>query len=79
MVVPDPIKFLLRMGIRMHGKRTMRFIHQGFPGPVKLLVPSQERRFGYVISSDDESNPDSGAVEFYGMKFCVKFMWQISL
>lgn len=67
------------MGMGVFGKGTVGFIQEGFSGSIKFFVPTEKGRFGNVVSSGNEGNPDTCAVKFYSMVFRIKFMWQISL
>lgn len=78
-VILNPFQFLCRVRVWVGSERTVGFIHQGFSGPVKLFIPAQEGRLGNMISPDNKGNAYSRAVKFYGMEFCVNFVWQITL
>ena len=78
-VVTDPAQFLIGMGIRMSGKRSVGLIPERLFGTVILLVPTKKRGFGDMVTPTDKGNANTGAVKFNGMVSGDKFMWQISL
>lgn len=78
-VILNPFQFLRCVRVWVGTERTVGLICQRFSGSVKLFIPAQERRFWYMVSSDNEGNTYSGAVKLYGMELCINFVWQIAL